>query len=115
MTLSDECAIAGAETPDGTVVWGPYITLPPGEYEVKFGFADMHIGAPDRVVIDVSARNGRLILATRELPAGADSGVQVLRFELTRPTDGVEFRVHKQGAVRFSLSSIDYSRAVPRP
>jgi hypothetical protein len=111
LTLSGRDLLAGPETPDGIVVWGPYIALPAGQYDVCFDFPDIRVTGPDWVRVEASAAAGRVILASRQLPAGTGPGVQVLRFSLREPAGNVEFRVAKQGAPRFALRSIVWQPA----
>lgn len=83
---------------EGTFWYGPYITLPPGNYTVEFWIKVDHIGeVSDPVMIfDVSANNGRTILAESRMPTAnitLGSWARVtLRFALSSTMKAVEFR-----------------------
>ena len=97
----DGTIVSDPDVADGNVIFGPYMRLPAGRYRVRHD-VDVHefIRGASRLHFDVSA-DGNTVIATRRVAiANAGSVANSLDFSLERETT-TEFRVHKQGPIRF--------------
>jgi len=104
--------------PEGAMVYGPYIDLPPGNYTVGFLLKVDDNRQKTRVAtLDVSADVGRNIISKMDIcPADFnESGVYHwfnLSFTLNRPARNVEFRVwFNPGVVDLYVSQIRLVKA----
>jgi len=95
----------------GFVIFGPYDAYEAGRYYVTFDVlpADDGLGGPDDLVavVDVSAAEGRMILATSNVfrqRAIAAGGRIVLPFDLAQ-RETLEFRVQSTGRSALSVST----------
>ena len=100
----------------GFALFGPYETLPAGDFEVEFSFSLSPDGGtdPDDIFckLDVAAGIGTQILVRRdvtyaEMGQGPDAKI-VLSFSISQETTHLEFRV-------WSLGKSDFAVAVERP
>ncbi len=109
----------GDPRPPGFLVFGPFIHLPPGRWEVTFRLAARRLGAPTDAIgyVDVFRQPG-VTLVRRDLEPSmfrAPGWVDVrLEFTLDGPrgADGLEFRVHTErmwelGADVVSFRAVD--------
>lgn len=87
----------------GTVVFGPYVRLPKGEYVVRW------LGAPipseGEAAFDVTARSGKVTLARSGSPVGALRSGELARldFSLAEATPSIELRVFSSGGAKLRL------------
>lgn len=101
----------------GWLMFGPYVALPAGRYEVALqGLAlEGHAGV---VHLDVAQGKGSEVLAAAELDAPvlqsppSPDGLAVLAFTLARPSSDLEVRVRVTEASNLSLSGF-VIRALP--
>jgi hypothetical protein len=97
----------------GHVVCGPYITLPPGRYEAKFG---LRVFAPRKarkqgrgagILLDVVADTARVELASSAITSVTDEiSSHVLYFDTDADTRDVEFRVWSDGNLSFAVEAV---------
>lgn len=81
-----------AQGVEGALVFGPYVTLEPGRYTVRWiGRA----GQPSRPRFEVaSMKDGVIAAHTRPLPAsGSNAVLHSIDLKVARPIEGAEFRV----------------------
>jgi len=101
----------------GWLMFGPYIPLPAGSYQVALQ-GMVHEGHAGVVHVDVAQAKGTDVLAAAELDAPAllapvsPDGIAVLAFTLAHDTDSLEVRVRVTDASKLSISSF-VIRAVP--
>lgn len=83
---------------EGCIVYGPYVKIHPGRYNVRFWLKVMHVGTNPRILLDVVKDFGTTII--NELMIGKDDIVvgqwryYELNFSLDSPAENIEFRVH---------------------
>jgi hypothetical protein len=102
-----------SETYGGCLVFGPYITLPPGHYEVTFHVKISNVKVPGPLaVLDVAGDQAHEILAEKQIASTdlpTDSWQDVsLSFSPTAITRNVEFRVtFLSGTADLSVDTIN--------
>ncbi len=106
---SEDLVATGAP---GTVVYGPYMKLPRGVYELVW--SGRAIESPGQIAFNVSADGGRELLAhvvvdARTLGGGRSELVR-LRFKLGRMRSNLEFSVQSGGGGRVSLHELVVER-----
>lgn len=96
---------------EGVGVYGPYIALPRGRYIAKLRFAS---GRPvvGSAMMDVSAGNGEVRIASRLLRSGLSDGSTdvCLAFEAREDLSGVEVRLFCANGFRASLEAVEIKR-----
>jgi len=103
----DGSAVVATGQP-GTVIYGPYIALPKGRYElIWIGRAT---DTPGKLAFSVRAAGGRKVFAQLEAAAGelprTTGELCHLAFRLDRAYDGVEFLVHSSDGGRVALDRL---------
>jgi hypothetical protein len=97
-------AVVATGTP-GTVIFGPYIALPRGDYELVW--IGRGLDTPGEIAFTVHAAGGANVFAKQQAPAGglprAPGELARLAFRLKRTRDGVEFLVRSSGGARVEL------------
>lgn len=102
----------------GHVVYGPYVAIPPGHYEARFGLQQdasrlrLRRNSAPTAAVEVAAAGRDQIIAQRHAdPASADP--VILPFEVpanaVKP-DLLEFRVWSGGSIGFTVRSINLRR-----
>ncbi|HEX7843712.1 MAG TPA: hypothetical protein VF469_39835 [Kofleriaceae bacterium] len=92
---------------DGYVVYGPYLRLPKGTYEVVW--RGHGVDSPGEITFAVDVRFGQEVLARKSFPAreiGDRAPLVELSFTLDRMTDVVEFPVFSAGGARIALDEL---------
>jgi hypothetical protein len=93
---------------EGFVVYGPYIRLPKGDYDVVW--TGSGIDSPGDLTFTVDADLGKSVLARTSMPANtigkARAQIVRLSFTLDRMRDAVEFPVFSAGGARISLDLV---------
>jgi hypothetical protein len=90
--------VSPGEKLDGAHTFGPYVTLLPGKYKVRFLLKIQKTTSVKVGVIDVCTNIGKTIIASREVSgsefreAGKYQWFE-LEFTLSQPTSNIEFRV----------------------
>jgi SAM-dependent methyltransferase len=92
---------------DGCLIWGPYITLQPGDYEVEFSFEALGIGdgpLASAITFDVTQNSDRvgqhthviadLVLSGKDGGAAMRSGSTKIAFSNKEIWASFEFRLH---------------------
>jgi hypothetical protein len=95
----------------GTVLYGPYIHLAPGNYEAAIRF-DPAIPCTGRATMDVSADSGQELLAEQTITAEQlrDQGMNVaLRFSGAHPLFNVEVRLSCNSEFVAAVQSVEIS------
>lgn len=91
----------------GETVYGPYITLPAGQYDIIFQF---ETSSTELISFDVTALNGDSILATADSSNSTvltDTLKEVsLKFDILTETENIEFRCHIPPNHHFTLKDI---------
>lgn len=103
--LRDERVIATGE--EGTIIYGPYIQLPRGAYELRWTGEGM--GGPGQIVFSITADAGQEILARVAVDAAAipDHGdAVILPFVLDRLRSQIEFVVQSTDGGRVTLDHV---------
>jgi hypothetical protein len=89
--------IVASEPQGGAMVFGPYITLPPGAYEAKFEVALSNPTSKSTLTVDVVSGVGSRVLASRDIALGTEHPAAVSRLPFTIPEEAagkyMEFRV----------------------
>jgi len=96
---------------EGTLIYGPYLSLPKGRYEVSWIGNAVESGGQ---VEFRATQGGRKVLATstvdaKAFPRGRAELVR-LSFKLVRPRDGIEFTVASTGGARLALHELVIER-----
>ncbi len=99
----------------GTIVFGPYIVLPPGTYELSW--RGTGIDSPGHLAFSVRADHGAEILAdvvvqAKDLPREANTLVR-LPFVLDRERSAIEFLVESADGARVILEHVTIETAKP--
>ncbi len=115
LTVRENIAICPAAAPDRKVIWGPYMKLKKGAYEVVYHFDEIRAAADARLTLAVAIRQNHKILAKTEIVGPASPSAPRLVFTLENDTEGVEFIVQKKGSVSFVISDITVDRAHDTP
>ncbi len=94
------------------LLYGPYVSLPPGRYQVAVRITAHQRSAGDVATLDVTADQGSTILAERTIrgPDLREPGRYqqfVLEFQSERRLHNVEFRVHARGAPDLRVDRIN--------
>lgn len=106
----------------GHVVYGPYFTLPPGHYIVSFQlWADLAVSPRGQsgsapVTMDVAGNIGTLQLARNDcrlLPRGHSTHTLEFTIDTAGEAQHIEFRVHSDGTIPFSVQAVVVRRIVP--
>ena len=101
------------------LVFGPYVALAPGEYEVRFRLSKAAAN-PSGITLDVCVDQGNRVLASLEVPSDSSTLADVdeagyrtiaLRFEVDTPLKNAEFRVFYSGGPDLR---VDYVETVRR-
>ncbi|TGK44608.1 hypothetical protein [Leptospira andrefontaineae] len=88
---SEEDGTISATRHEGTLVYGPFLTLAKGKYRLDYLGKNL-----DHAKFDVAYNRGLLLLSPQE--NGEDPNSKTLIFEITNPVvDDVEFRVFVEG------------------
>ena len=112
---SDDRSTVRSTGAPGTLLNGPWMTLMPGRYSVEwFGSVDAP-GPSAAGFVDVIFLKGKAVVARAPLgvasvPEGTDTRLASIDFELTRPTDGLEFRVIVKQGVLLTLKRVRVRR-----
>ena len=90
-----EGAVIKANGKAGFLVYGPYISLEPGEYRLV-GKGELYGQAKVLGTIEVAADLGKRILAVKSIVAGqnATGDIVSLDFKIEKPVNNVEFRIN---------------------
>jgi hypothetical protein len=86
-------------------VYGPFITLKPGKYVVRFYLKVLKNSSSISVCkLDVSGNYGKEVLVSRELRENDFVKISLysifeLSFDLPKPTEGIEFRIFYTGSI----------------
>lgn len=94
----------------GHVLWGPYLDLGAGSWEVQLGLVP---GSPRRglVLADVCGKGGETVFAQTELDLGHSGDVITVPFSLAQPTSRLEARLKALTPATLSISKVTF---VPR-
>jgi uncharacterized membrane protein len=98
----NKLAMAATRRRSFRILYGPYLSLPPGHYHVVFRMASPAEAAGDIATIEASADLGGTVLAARTI-RGADFRERgryqdfALEVQTGHPLQDVEFRVHSRG------------------
>ena len=111
-------AVAGQSVP-GHVVFGPFWTLEPGNYDVEFALRSPADRVESRLAT-IDVYDGTTVVATKAIEgADAPAGNQWRRYrlaaEIRSASNLTEFRVFWHGAYDLDLSSIRVTRAATAP
>lgn len=95
----------------GFLLFGPYISLGPGKYTVRWnGHVSMLPPSTKQGYVDVSTSNGRHIVMRKKLKLtpddGGSSALAEITFMLTAPVHQVEFRMYVRSGVKLVLKSV---------
>lgn len=79
----------------GTLIYGPYVSLPSGAYTVTFHGKILTENGNKDVSIDVAMDSGRVIIMRQEIENNiSDNILGSINYELSEYADNIEFRVH---------------------
>lgn len=111
-SIVDGDRVIGTGTP-GTVIYGPYIALPRGRYELVWYGAGMD--TPGDLEFSVRSNGAETVIARVTQPARAlpRAGELVrIPFTLKRLREGIEFLVRTTGGGRVALEHLEIVRAI---
>lgn len=122
--LASSSGVNALSGTSGFVVFGPYITLPPGSYEAvvrlraTFTWRKWIRRRDNAIMIDVVAEQGTVFLARLPVTAVKRTGSDfVLEFVIDRgtPVRNIEFRVYTNGSTPFVIEALHVrpSRTAP--
>jgi hypothetical protein len=87
----------------GWFVYGPYITLTPGEYRVEYSFPNHSLKNHFKSEISVSCNNGESVIVEKNTKANQPI---IISFHTINTLDDVEFRVFKNPGSDLIIKSI---------
>jgi hypothetical protein len=93
----------------GLVIWGQYLTLPPGRYRLEIRMSTPYPGLAQVAWADVSINQGKEVLARRDISGRAARSPVMVEFELPRKGVGFEARVGVTGWARVVIQSMHLS------
>jgi hypothetical protein len=104
----------GHDTPEGHALYGPYVALPPGQYEanVEARFDEPISGGP-LLRLEIAMGPDRVVARTDYAQADLARGSATIAFEATDAEDPMEIRVVHFGRARLTLGQV-VLRAVSR-
>lgn len=92
----------------GTVLYGPYITLPKGDYDVSW--SGQRVNSGGEIAFAVTAEGGSKVLANRAFAANtmARDRAELVRlsFTLDHAMDGIEFTIQSTAGGRISVHEL---------
>jgi hypothetical protein len=95
---------------EGYLVYGPNVTLPPGDYIIQYIYDILEDnGYSDVVRFDVTSDRGKTPLTEFEFcPGDRDTGEhqEILKFHLNKTQEYVEWRVHVTENAKIMLKEI---------
>ncbi len=95
----------------GTVVYGPYLHMPAGDYRVRW--IGRGIASEGQIAFDVVSGPATFAhqgFPATELPREHDAELAHFDFTIDKPTAGVEFRVFSGGGGRVALTALALER-----
>jgi len=110
LIVHENTAIGTASTPDRIVVWGPYVTLPKGDYEVVYHFDEIRATGTGCLTLAVTTQIGQNTVVKNDVSGPASASEHRLAFTLKEDTENVEFIVRKAGPVTFVINNITVDR-----
>jgi phosphoglycerol transferase len=110
-----EIDLIGAAPEQGALAFGPYEELQRGAYAVTFSMVETGRDADEPIVLDVVGKRGNqdIVLAREEVRDAASNIERILRFELDRTTDQMQYRVIKPHGLELRLRDIRIERLKP--
>jgi hypothetical protein len=98
-------AMRAARGQSGALRFGPYATLPPGRYEVRF---DLRAEGDNKIGFghaDATAKSGSITLAQANIVLSGKQTL-VLTFDVLKKVQGVEYRVFSNGAGALAWTNV---------
>lgn len=98
------------------VIFGPYQPFPPGNYFARFSLRAEETGPDSEIRIDVSARAGDKLLASKDIRPGDKSGRMefLLPFSIAGQTEFLEFRTVLEGRGEVGLYFVEVTPDIRR-
>jgi hypothetical protein len=100
--------VAPSEKP-GLVIWGQYLTLPPGRYQLEVRMSTPYPGLAQVAWADVTVNGGKEILARQDISGRTARSPVMVEFELPRKAMGFEARVGVTGWSQVVIKSMRLS------
>ena len=109
---ADNSILDEEQHPQSTpIIYGPYLHLRAGHYQVSFVFATDGVAGTDSIICDTAIRNGGQILARKEISGNllvgrTTTSTVTLSFDSSGWEETYEFRVWKAGGAKLALQSL---------
>ncbi|MGC8558371.1 MAG: DUF2079 domain-containing protein [Nitrososphaeria archaeon] len=97
-----------------TIAWyGPYTTLGPGSYMVKYSLSTTNSSPYNRAMLQVTADGGKVMLGEQGI-TGSDLGSSYVMFSISSAEQNVEFRGYVQNwQGNLTLNNVEVLKSVP--
>lgn len=105
-----------ANSHNGTIIYGPYVTLPNGHYTARV--ACSLVTGPGKIILCITADSGQKTLAkhTITIPATTDSHILEIPFSVKNPKhDNIEIVLSIQNINQLKISYVDFFTATVPP
>jgi hypothetical protein len=104
----------GHDTPEGHALYGPYVALPPGQYEASVeARVDQQTSGGPLLRLEVALGPDRVVARTDYAQSDLARGAATIAFEATDAEDPMEIRVVHFGRAHLTLGQV-LVRAVSR-